>query len=94
MSSQLNGRLSFHLTPARRFFFKKAILAEFQELFKDPVIASDGFTYERSAIEDWISRKRTSPMTNEPLIHTLLTPNLAFRSMIHDMQEDGVALPL
>ena len=40
-----------------------------QELFVDPVLAADGFTYERSAIEGWISRKATSPMTNEPLPH-------------------------
>lgn len=48
----------------------------------DPVIAADGFTYERSSIEDWLSRKKTSPMTNVPLEHELLIPNLAvFRAV-------------
>lgn len=48
-----------------------------QELFVDPVIAADGFTYERSAIEDWLTRKKTSPMTNVPLEHERLIPNLS-----------------
>lgn len=43
----------------------------------DPVIASDGFTYERSAIEGWLARKNTSPMTNEPLAHLTLVPNVS-----------------
>uniref|UniRef100_A0A8C5PR84 WD repeat, SAM and U-box domain-containing protein 1 n=1 Tax=Leptobrachium leishanense TaxID=445787 RepID=A0A8C5PR84_9ANUR len=45
------------------------------EVMKDPVIASDGYSYERTAIESWISAKRTSPMTNLPLENLLLTPN-------------------
>lgn len=54
-----------------------------QELMRDPVIAADGFTYERSAIEDWLSRKGTSPMTNEPLEHLFLIPNRALRNTIN-----------
>jgi hypothetical protein len=30
---------------------------------QDPVIASDGYTYERSAIMNWIKNNNTSPMT-------------------------------
>ncbi|KAJ3594104.1 hypothetical protein NHX12_006436 [Muraenolepis orangiensis] len=46
-----------------------------RELMKEPVMASDGFSYEREAIENWIARNRSSPMTNLPLRTTLLTPN-------------------
>ncbi|XP_056134464.1 WD repeat, SAM and U-box domain-containing protein 1 isoform X2 [Lampris incognitus] len=47
-----------------------------RELMKDPVIAADGYSYERGAIESWINTKnRSSPMTNLPLMTTLLTPN-------------------
>lgn len=35
------------------------------ELMLDPVVAEDGNTYERSAIEKWIKAKGTSPMIPE-----------------------------
>jgi len=53
---------------------------------KDPVIAADGFTYERSAIEAWLQKKSTSPMTNSPLEHLNLIPNHSLRSNIMDKQ--------
>ena len=37
-----------------------------QELPIDPVMAEDGRVYERSAIEDWLKLKSTSPKTNKP----------------------------
>lgn len=57
----------------------------------DPVIAADGFTYERSAIEDWLSRKGTSPMTNQPLVHCFLTPNLTVRNAVQHLHDSGQA---
>jgi hypothetical protein len=36
-------------------------------LYEDPVIASDGFIYERSAVETLIKSNRPSPMTRENL---------------------------
>jgi len=33
----------------------------------DPVIDPEGNTYERSAIEDWLSKNQTSPITRNPL---------------------------
>ncbi|CAG5865545.1 WD repeat, SAM and U-box domain-containing protein 1 isoform 2-T2 [Menidia menidia] len=54
-----------------------------RELMKDPVIASDGYSYEREAIECWIRGKnKTSPMTNLPLQTTLLTPNRSLKMAI------------
>ena len=47
----------------------------------DPVMAADGFTYERAAIADWLARgNATSPMTGAGLESTALVPNLAVRS--------------
>ena len=43
----------------------------------DPVVIADGFTYERAAIETWLAIKQTSPMTNELLQNTRVTPNRA-----------------
>ncbi|XP_057709435.1 WD repeat, SAM and U-box domain-containing protein 1-like isoform X2 [Corythoichthys intestinalis] len=54
-----------------------------RELMKEPVIASDGFSYERESIESWIKGKnRSSPMTNLPLQTTVLTPNRALKMAI------------
>ncbi|XP_049335023.1 WD repeat, SAM and U-box domain-containing protein 1 isoform X1 [Astyanax mexicanus] len=53
------------------------------EIMKDPVIAADGYSYEREAIESWINTKtRSSPMTNLPLQTTLLTPNRTLKMAI------------
>uniref|UniRef100_H2LHA4 WD repeat, SAM and U-box domain-containing protein 1 n=1 Tax=Oryzias latipes TaxID=8090 RepID=H2LHA4_ORYLA len=54
-----------------------------RELMREPVIAADGYSYEREAIESWIHTKnRTSPMTNLPLLTTLLTPNHTLKMAI------------
>lgn len=54
-----------------------------RELMKEPVIAADGYSYEREAIESWINTKnRSSPMTNLPLKNTLLTPNYTLKMAI------------
>ncbi|XP_068173893.1 WD repeat, SAM and U-box domain-containing protein 1 isoform X2 [Antennarius striatus] len=54
-----------------------------RELTREPVLASDGYSYEREAIESWISTKnRSSPMTNLPLLTTLLTPNYTLKMAI------------
>jgi hypothetical protein len=51
------------------------------EVMDDPVVAADGHTYEREAIETWFRRRNTSPMTNQMIAPTLL-PNFLVRSMI------------
>ncbi|CAF1370295.1 unnamed protein product, partial [Rotaria sordida] len=35
--------------------------------FRDPVLATDGYTYEREAITQWISEEGISPFTGQPL---------------------------
>ncbi|XP_015187428.1 PREDICTED: WD repeat, SAM and U-box domain-containing protein 1 isoform X1 [Polistes dominula] len=53
------------------------------EIMKEPVQCSDGFTYERAAINEWfLCGKYTSPMTNEPLHDTTFTPNINLRNAI------------
>ncbi|KAM9826530.1 WD repeat, SAM and U-box domain-containing protein 1 isoform 3-T7 [Syngnathus typhle] len=54
-----------------------------RELMRDPVLAADGYSYEREAITMWIHTKnRSSPMTNLPLLTTLLTPNRTLKMAI------------
>jgi hypothetical protein len=39
------------------------------------VFFADGFVYERDAIQEWlVSRRRTSPMTNLPVVSIDLVP--------------------
>ncbi|MEW5305626.1 MAG: hypothetical protein WDW36_008156 [Sanguina aurantia] len=51
-----------------------------QEVMQDPVIAADGHCYERAAIANWLTNHDTSPMTNAPMAHKMLTPNHQLRS--------------
>lgn len=54
------------------------------ELMEDPVVAADGHTYERKAIEKWIYEGNpTSPMTNDILDNKILLPNINLRCLIH-----------
>ncbi|GAB0093854.1 WD repeat, SAM and U-box domain-containing protein 1 [Sergentomyia squamirostris] len=53
------------------------------ELMRNPVVLEDGFTYEASAIEDWLRMgKRTSPMTNLELDSVETIPNSLLKSNI------------
>ena len=50
----------------------------------------DGFTYERSAIEQWLKTHNTSPATGAELESKQLIPCHALRSLILEFQEAGV----
>ena len=50
---------------------------------EEPVLAADGYSYERSAILQWLQLGHTtSPMTSVPLEHPGLTSNRALRAAI------------
>jgi hypothetical protein len=57
-----------------------------QSIMIDPVIASDGFTYERSAILQVIRRGGDSPMTREAITANL-KPNRRLKSIIEKLIE-------
>lgn len=52
-----------------------------RDVMNDPVIAADGNTYEREAIEQWIARSPTSPLTRERLGHINLISNRAIKQL-------------
>ena len=52
------------------------------EIMRDPVIISDGHSYERRNIEKWLSDKNTSPLTGEALSNKSLIPNHSLRGTI------------
>jgi len=38
-----------------------------RQIFNDPVIAEDGFVYERTEIQKWLDTKSSSPITRESM---------------------------
>lgn len=52
---------------------------------KDPVVAADGWTYEKLAILEYFEKHSISPMTHKPFPHTNLVPNLMARSMLQKL---------
>lgn len=55
-------------------------------LFEDPVAAPDGQTYERAAIEAWLDRKGTSPMSGLAMSKAMLVPCLLVRRIVQDFK--------
>ncbi|CAF4900544.1 unnamed protein product [Rotaria sp. Silwood1] len=51
-------------------------------LFRDPVLAQDGHTYERQAILEWIENKGTSPITGQKLSPEHLHLNRAIKKAV------------
>lgn len=62
------------------------------EIMKDPVLAKDGHTYERSKILEWIQRDQTSPFTRENLQIKEIFPNLAVKDEICELNAKLVKL--
>ncbi|CAF3217816.1 unnamed protein product [Rotaria sp. Silwood2] len=73
-----------------------------QEVFRDPVRATDGFAYELDAITRWIFQNGTSPLTRQPLRIDELQPDNKLRRLArrrrhstvsYDARTDTVSLP-
>ena len=47
-----------------------------REIMTDPVLAADGFTYNRPEITLWLDSNNTSPHTHQPLDNKTLLPNM------------------
>ena len=54
------------------------------EIIREPVVALDGFVYEKDAIESWFTQSNRSPTTNEPLDSIMTVPCHTLRSLIQD----------
>ena len=55
-------------------------------IMTDPVIATDGYSYERSAIRNWFRSKEivVSPVTGRRIVNLLLIPNHNLRDIISE----------
>ncbi|XRB04226.1 WD repeat, SAM and U-box domain-containing protein 1 [Pycnococcus provasolii] len=60
-----------------------------RELMEDPVVASDGNTYERAAIAKWLRHHDTSPATGAQLASKTLVPNLLARRLCESLLSAG-----
>lgn len=59
------------------------------EIMREPVMCSDGYTYEKNAISEWfMSGKSTSPMTNDQLTNTEYRFNHDLRNQIFEFIEN------
>lgn len=56
----------------------------------DPVIASDGHTYERKALEELLSGSCVSPATQTAFANKNIIPNKAMKSTIDQMLPEYV----
>ena len=54
-----------------------------KRIYKDPVIDSEGNTYEREAIERWLRSQSSSPVTNNYLCVEMLKPNRELKRTIY-----------
>ncbi len=54
------------------------------EVMREPVVAADGYSYEKEAITEWINTgNASSPMTGEAMIENpILIPNLNLKILI------------
>ena len=57
-------------------------------LFHDPVVASDGHTYERTAIVSCLRTSRKSPMTREDISLNTLNPNRLVKQMADEFRTE------
>jgi len=62
-----------------------------QELLREPVVVSDGHTYEKAAIEKWLRSKNISPMTGEEMRDKNIIGNVNLKKLIKDLIEEGGA---
>ena len=71
-----------HVANVAKKMSKHLLCGLTQKLMVDPVVGADGKTYERAAIEQWLSVSNVSPKTNVNLESRRLIPNHALRQVI------------
>lgn len=58
------------------------------ERLRSPVTVADGHTFERVAIQRWLARRKTNPLTGAPLASYQLHPNLALRDAVRAWERE------
>eukprot|EP01026_Neomeris_dumetosa_P038218 TRINITY_DN3113_c0_g1_i1.p1 TRINITY_DN3113_c0_g1~~TRINITY_DN3113_c0_g1_i1.p1 ORF type:complete len:523 (-),score=58.61 TRINITY_DN3113_c0_g1_i1:435-2003(-) len=63
-----------------------------REVFRDPVMASDGIIYERAYIEAWMAKNSSSPCTYHQLESNCLQPVIPLRDALTTIQQQQVVV--
>ena len=63
------------------------------DLMVDPVIGTDGHTYERTAITEWLSSDSVSPLTRRPMSLADIQPNFALRDALERWKLTNEPMP-
>ena len=50
-----------------------------QSILREPVIAADGHSYGRAALQAWLQHGNASPVSGAPLPHKRIVPNIALK---------------
>ncbi|CAF2796624.1 unnamed protein product [Rotaria sp. Silwood2] len=56
------------------------------QLFEDAVLVEDGYTYERTAITEWIHLNKASPLTRQPFHIEALRPKFNTKKVIKNFE--------
>ncbi len=67
--------------------FRQSMCPVMQAIMQHPVIAADGHTYERAAMEQWLRQHNTSPVTGCQLARTHLISNVLIKCAISTHQD-------
>ena len=71
--------------------FQKLIICPISHsIMIDPVTTSDGQTYDREHIEQWLDANTTSPLTGEELEDYDVVPNIALKNVIEHIINEGM----
>ncbi|XP_024316547.1 U-box domain-containing protein 34 isoform X4 [Brachypodium distachyon] len=62
-----------------------------KEVMDDPYVVADGHTYEHYAIEAWLRKYRTSPLTRRKLPNLSIIPNHSLRAAIQQWKNSSRA---
>jgi hypothetical protein len=57
------------------------------EIMKEPVMTSDGQSYEKKDILNWLEKNNTSPLTGVILQNKQIIDNFALKKIINDYVE-------
>ncbi|KAJ4894770.1 U-box domain-containing protein 51 [Raphanus sativus] len=59
-----------------------------KDVMDNPCVASDGYTYEKRAIIEWLEKNHKSPMTDLPFTNQTLLPNQSLLSAIKEWRSN------
>lgn len=65
-----------------------------REVMVDPVETPSGHTFERSAIETWLTEENSCPITLNPLDTSMLRPNKTLRQSIEEWKERNTMITI